>query len=285
MSERGRGDDPDPDGGRAEGKVYRARPRLFRRQQQLTGPPFLTPDRAASNRAASPANRAARTGPIARPDRAARSRGTRSRAAGGREQLGAHRPASPGSPARRPGEAAAAAPRGTSPAARPDPLVVDRGPAAARRRRVPAAAVRHRVVEPASRRRALLGRRRRHPGPHLPRGGQRLALGPDGGRPQAAAHRRGGRAADRHDHVAARPGRRRSHGAGQRPARLVRRDPGPRQEQDQRGVRVRRPATAGADRRAGDRAAPGRLRGDRGSAATPRWSTRSGAWTCASSGH
>ncbi len=53
MSERGRGNDPDPDGGRAEGKVYRARPRLFRRQQQLTGPPFLTPDRAASSRAAS----------------------------------------------------------------------------------------------------------------------------------------------------------------------------------------------------------------------------------------
>ena len=51
-------DEPDSDGGRVEGKVYRARPRLFRRQQQLNGPPFLTPGRAGpasgNGRAPSP---------------------------------------------------------------------------------------------------------------------------------------------------------------------------------------------------------------------------------------
>jgi LCP family protein required for cell wall assembly len=49
-------DDPgdDRDDGRRPGTVYRARPRLFRRQQELNGPPFLTPDRArAASGAAS----------------------------------------------------------------------------------------------------------------------------------------------------------------------------------------------------------------------------------------
>ncbi len=64
-------DDPAdrPDEPRRAGTVYRARPRLFRRQQQLTGPPFLTPEppRPASRPGPRGGLGTAPAGPVAPP--------------------------------------------------------------------------------------------------------------------------------------------------------------------------------------------------------------------------
>ena len=78
---------------------------------------------------------------------------------------------------------------------------------------------------------------------------------------QGARHRRRQRSAHRHDHAAA-------HRLGPEPAdvdppRLAGRDPRPRHEQDQRGLRVRRPAAAGPDHREEHRHQGRQLRRDR----------------------
>ena len=80
---------------------------------------------------------------------------------------------------------------------------------------------------------------------------------------QEARHRRGRRRrpAHRHDHAAAH--RLRAEPAAVDPARLDRADPRARHDQDQRGVRLRRPEAAGEDHRAEHRRADRPLRRDR----------------------
>ncbi len=141
--------------------------------------------------------------------------------------------------------------------------MVDRPAGRAAARRLPARPVPGGLVEPAPGRRAARGCPGADAGSHLPRGRQRLAGRPDRRAAPRPAHRPGRGAAHRHDHAAARPRRRRPDRARERAPRLLRLHPRARQEQDQRGVRVRRAAAAGAHRRAGDRAARRQLRRDR----------------------
>ena len=68
---------------------------------------------------------------------------------------------------------------------------------------------------------------------------------------------------------------------GQPAPRLLGEHPRARHEQDQRGVRPRRPAADGADRRAGHRPDHQRLHRGRTSSASSRSSTRSAGWTSA----